>query len=196
MPGDGADVVAKIQAGDWEPAYRLLKARVRFPFALVRAQDREDQLHDLLLTVVSAVQRGQLRDPARLLAFARAIARRRVADYVEHAVKDRERRVSEQEQEWWDIVDFRHNPEQVLLRRERRRLMRAALAALSRSDVELLTRFYLQEQSKEQICSDLTCTETQFANRKSRAAAKLEKLVHLQLKRGAYSRLQSAARAA
>jgi RNA polymerase sigma-70 factor (ECF subfamily) len=39
-------------------------------------------------------------------------------------------------------------------------------------DKEILTRFYLREQSQEQICAEMSLTETQFRLLKSRAKAR------------------------
>jgi RNA polymerase sigma factor (sigma-70 family) len=193
-----AEIVAKVRAGDraaWDALYRLLKSQVAFAFWLVRPQDREDYFHRLVLQVIAAVERGQLRDPKRLVAFARTIARRRVADYVEAAVSERERsRVSEQE--WLEIVDFKHNPEEQLLRQERRRQLRDALRSLPARDVEVLRRFYLDEQPMLTICAHLGVSERQFALVKTRAKAKLERVFAMGLKRGCYARLRALARAA
>jgi DNA-directed RNA polymerase specialized sigma24 family protein len=43
---------------------------------------------------------------------------------------------------------------------------------MSRRDRDILTRFYLHEQSQEQICQDMNISETQFRLLKSRAKAR------------------------
>jgi DNA-directed RNA polymerase specialized sigma subunit len=50
------------------------------------------------------------------------------------------------------------------------------LAELSERDREILTRFYVDEQGQEQICSEMALTETQFRLLKSRAKARFGEL--------------------
>ncbi|HEV2690756.1 MAG TPA: sigma factor-like helix-turn-helix DNA-binding protein [Bryobacteraceae bacterium] len=50
--------------------------------------------------------------------------------------------------------------------------MQEVLANLSERDCEILTRFYLREESQEQICEEMNLSETQFRLLKSRAKAR------------------------
>ena len=70
------------------------------------------------------------------------------------------------------VADKNQNPEQEAIARQRAMLMKSALEALSKRDRDILIRFYLKEQSQEQICHDMQLTETQFRLLKSRAKAK------------------------
>jgi RNA polymerase sigma-70 factor, ECF subfamily len=70
------------------------------------------------------------------------------------------------------VADRKQNPEQESLLRQQAELMRSALAALSERDRDILIRFYLKEQPQEQICREMSLTETQFRLLKSRAKAK------------------------
>ena len=56
------------------------------------------------------------------------------------------------------------------------RLIRRVLAELSDRDQEILTRFYLQEQGQDQICDEMSLSETQFRLLKSRAKARFGEL--------------------
>ncbi len=47
---------------------------------------------------------------------------------------------------------------------------------ISGRDREILTRFYLMEQSQQQICDQMCLTETQFRLLKSRAKARFGEL--------------------
>lgn len=49
-------------------------------------------------------------------------------------------------------------------------------ALLNAHSREILTRFYLHEQSQEEICSEMALTETQFRLLKSRAKARFGEL--------------------
>ena len=52
--------------------------------------------------------------------------------------------------------------------RQRAELMRFVLASLSLRDRDILERFYLHEQTQEQICVEMSLSETQFRLLKSR----------------------------
>ena len=56
--------------------------------------------------------------------------------------------------------------------RQKVEVMLEVLREMSPRDREVLTRFYLREQSQEQICRDMRLTDTQFRLLKSRAKAR------------------------
>jgi putative toxin-antitoxin system antitoxin component (TIGR02293 family) len=59
---------------------------------------------------------------------------------------------------------------------ERRGLIETALAGLAGRDREILTRFFLHEETPEQICTEMGLTDTQFRLLKSRAKARFGEL--------------------
>jgi DNA-directed RNA polymerase specialized sigma24 family protein len=69
------------------------------------------------------------------------------------------------------------NPEESMLQQERVVLMQRALQRLGNRQREILTRFYLQEQSKDQICADMGLSATQYRLLKNRAKTKVGKLM-------------------
>ena len=66
---------------------------------------------------------------------------------------------------------------------ERQEMVTHLLSSLSSRDREILRRFYLEEQSREQICSEMRLTETQFRLFKSRAKARFSELGQRQISR-------------
>ena len=54
--------------------------------------------------------------------------------------------------------------------------MLKVLRGISARDREILTRFYLYEQTQEQICAEMNLSETQFRLLKSRAKARFGEL--------------------
>jgi RNA polymerase sigma factor (sigma-70 family) len=74
------------------------------------------------------------------------------------------------------IADPRGNPEEAAIFRQRVDLIRRVLGELAERDREILTRFYLHEESQEEICSEMALTETQFRLLKSRAKARFGEL--------------------
>jgi RNA polymerase sigma factor (sigma-70 family) len=127
-------------------------------------------VHDTFLIVVHAIRRGELRDPDRLMGFARTIVRRQIASYIDAAVQNR--REQAQIDAGVTLIDREANPEVTAMDQERESIMQRVLRELSRRDREILTRFYLHEQPQEQICRDMKLTDTQFRLLKSRAKAR------------------------
>ncbi len=64
----------------------------------------------------------------------------------------------------------------VAIFRQHAELIRRVLAELSGRDREILTRFYLHEESQDEICAEMILTETQFRLLKSRAKARFGEL--------------------
>lgn len=60
--------------------------------------------------------------------------------------------------------------------RQKVELMKTVLRELPARDREILTRFYLDRQTQEQICQDLNLTDMQFRLLKSRAKARFDEL--------------------
>jgi RNA polymerase sigma-70 factor, ECF subfamily len=173
-PVDWAALVAQIKAGDdagMEQLYKLFSRGVRYYLCRqLGPQELEDKVHDTFLIVVNAIRRGDLREPARLMGFVRTVVRRQVAAYIEQAVHTRREQTDLETGVM--IADRKQNPEQEAILRQKTELMKSALEALSQRDRDILVRFYLKEQPQEQICREMSLTETQFRLLKSRAKAK------------------------
>ncbi len=173
-----APLVEGIRAGDnvaIEELYRMFARGIRYFLCHhLGPRDLDDRVHDTFLVVVRSIQSGGLREPERLLGFVRTIVRRQIAAYIEEAVQMR--REQAELEHGGRVADHRHDPEQQLLREQRIRLMMEVLRAISPRDREILTRFYLYEQTPEQICEEMGLTETQFRLLKSRAKARFGEL--------------------
>jgi RNA polymerase sigma-70 factor (ECF subfamily) len=171
---DWATLVDKVRVGDdagMEQLYKLFSRGIRYYLCRqLGPQELEDKVHDTFLIVVNAIKRGDLREPERLMGFVRTVVRRQVAAYIETAIHTR--REQTDLESGITVADRKQNPEQEAIVREKAELMKSALEALSQRDRDILVRFYLQEQSQEQICEEMALTETQFRLLKSRAKAK------------------------
>ena len=55
----------------------------------VGPQDLDDKVHDLFLTIIQSIQRGDLREPERLMGYVRTIVRRQVAAHIDDVVQAR-----------------------------------------------------------------------------------------------------------
>jgi len=167
-------LVEQIKAGEdagMEHLYKLFSRGIRYYLCRqLGPQELEDKVHDTFLIVVNAIRKGDLREPERLMGFVRTVVRRQVAAYIEQAVHNR--REQADLESGITVADRTQNPEQEAIVRQKAELMKSALEALSQRDRDILVRFYLQEQSQEQICQEMSLTETQFRLLKSRAKAK------------------------
>lgn len=171
-------LVDKIRSGDpagMEELYAVFSRGVRFYLCRqLGPQELEDKVHDTFLIVLQAVQRGELREPDRLMGFVRTIVRRQVAAYIDNAVQTR--REQADLECGLSICDGRINPEQNAIARQRVEIMTRILNDISARDREILTRFYLQSQPQEEICREMRLSSTQFRLLKSRAKARFGEL--------------------
>ena len=178
-------LVDKIHGGDqagMEELYRLFSRGVRYYLCRqLGPQELDDKVHDAFLIVVQAIQRGELREPERLMGFVRTVVKRQVAAYIENAVQ--RRRDSHAIEQGESIYDGSETPEESLISRQRVEIMEAVLGSISKRDREVLTRFYLLEEPQEKICAEMNLSETQFRLLKSRAKARFGELGKRQLTR-------------
>jgi RNA polymerase sigma factor (sigma-70 family) len=174
-------VVEKIRSGDEHGAELLYTAvsdcaRPQL-FQCVDPQVVDDHLQEILMIVLTAIQRGELRDPLCLMGFVRTVTRRQVAVHIRGAVLRRRRMIS---------VDTAHppaapsheSPEARFSAQEQVADLRDVLDRLCARDREILVRFYFDEQDPQTICREMMITTTQFRLYKSRALAKCNSLSH------------------
>jgi RNA polymerase sigma-70 factor (ECF subfamily) len=173
-----ASLVERLRAGDpaaMEELYKLFAKGVRYYlWRQLGSQDLDDKVHDIFLVITQAIQRGELREPERLMGYVRTILRRQVASYIESAIHSRRNQVDLDPA--LNLVDQRTSPEKQVIERQNQEVARRVLGGLPKRDREVLVRFYLEEQTPEQICRDLNLTETQFRLIKSRAKARYGEL--------------------
>jgi len=164
---DWTDLVARIRSGQtngMEELYQLFSRGIRFYLASQIGPDEvEGRVHDTLVAVVQAIRRNELKDPERLMGFVRAKVRTQAAAQrtTESAAP------SELRQE---------NPEEAAAFQRRIALIDRMLAELPQRDRDILTRYYLREQSHDQICQELNLTELQFGKLKATAIVQLRRL--------------------
>ncbi|MGA2212554.1 MAG: sigma-70 family RNA polymerase sigma factor [Bryobacteraceae bacterium] len=171
---DLPELVTRIQKGDnsgMEELYRLFARGIRFYLCRqLGMQELDDKVHDTFLIVVQAIRRGDLREPDRLMGFVRTVVRRRVAAHIDQLVHSR------RDEMHLDVsvrvADRRRDPEQNMAYQQKNGFMRDILRQLSDRDREILTRFYLHEETQKEICTEMGLTETQFRLLKSRAKAR------------------------
>ena len=177
-PRQWSGLVERIRSNDpsgMEELYRVFSTGIRFYLCRqLGAQDLDDRVHDAFLTIALSIRRGDLRDPERLMGYVRTVVRRQVAAYIGAAVEARRNRTDPDRS--GSLRDRQPDPERTAIERQNVELAMRILNTLPRRDREVLMRFYLQEQSPNQICRDLGLTQTQFRLTKSRAKARFTEL--------------------
>jgi RNA polymerase sigma-70 factor (ECF subfamily) len=171
-------LVERIAAGDpsaMEELYRVFSKGIRFYLCRqLGPQDLDDKVHDVFLIITQAIQKGELREPERLMGYVRTIVRRQVAAHIDNAVQSRR---NQTELESGNALSDHHpDPERNAIQRQNQDLALRILNSIPKRDREVLVRFYLNEQPAEQICQEMDLTETQFRLIKSRAKARFGEL--------------------
>lgn len=123
-----------------------------------QASTREDLLQDTFQLTIEKIRRGELRDPERLSGFICNVARNLAADYYRRTSRHEsaERRFQ---------IDSAGPPDALhqVLAAEKAAIVRQILNDLRPTrDRDLLYRFYIAEQDKEQICKELGLTSLHF----------------------------------
>ena len=172
-----AEVVQRIRSGDaaaMEELYRVFTKGVRFFLCRqLGPQDLDDRVHEVFLMVTQSICRGDVREPERLMGYVRTVVRRHVAAHIQEAIQAR-RNVGEDGH--LPLPDRARDPEHAAIERQNEELALRLLRSIGSRDREVLVRFYLKEQTAEEICRVMNLTETQFRLIKSRAKARFGEL--------------------
>ncbi len=173
-PSEWTLLVEKIQAGKpegMEELYQIFGRGVRFYlYRQLGSQDLDDKVHDTFLIVLHAIRNGDIREPERLMGFVRTVVRRRVASHIDEMVHNRREHTAVES--GIVLIDRNSTPEESAIGKQQKELVARILGGLNSRDREVLTRFYLLEQTQEQICEEMSLTATQFRLLKSRAKAR------------------------
>ena len=171
-------LVEQIRNGDQsglEEMYRIFSTGVRFYLCRqLGPQDLDDRVHDVFLIIVESIQKGELREPERLMGYVRTVIRRQVAAQIDDNVKARRNQADLDF--GMSLSDQHPNPERSAIEHESEELAMRILNSLPKRDREILARFYLEEQPPDRICREMGLTETQFRLVKSRAKARFGEL--------------------
>jgi RNA polymerase sigma factor (sigma-70 family) len=171
-------LVEQIRNGDpsaLEQMYRVFSTGIRFYLCRqLGPQDLDDRVHDVFLIIVESIQKGELREPERLMGYVRTIVRRQVAAQIDDNV--RARRNQADLSFGMTLCDHHPDPERSAIEHQNAELAMRIMNSLPKRDREVLSRFYLDEQTPGRICQEMGLTETQFRLVKSRAKARFGEL--------------------
>jgi RNA polymerase sigma-70 factor (ECF subfamily) len=171
-------LVERIRSGEpsgMEELYTIFSKGIRFYLCRhLGPQDLDDKVHDIFLIITNSIRNGDLREPERLMGYVRTIVRRQVAAHINSMVHARR---NQADLDFGTaLTDYRPNPERRIIEEQNLNLAMRILSSLHKREREVLMRFYLREQTPEQICHDMNLSETQFRLVKSRAKARFGEL--------------------
>jgi RNA polymerase sigma-70 factor, ECF subfamily len=150
-------LVQRIRSGDpsaMEELYGVFSKGIRILLCRqLGPQDLDNKLHDVFLIITLAIRRGDLREPERLVGYVRTVVRRQVAEHIDSAVEARRNWTSVDSDA--SLRDESRDPERAAIAGQNERLALRILGSIPRRDREILIRFYLKEQSAEQICREM-----------------------------------------
>jgi RNA polymerase sigma-70 factor (ECF subfamily) len=118
----------------------------------------EDFSQDTFLTVIRKIRKGDLRQAESLGSFVAAVARNHTIEQM-RVIR---RRASEDLEHADQVPDTSPDPLKKLQRSAQIDELRNVMEELIPRYRELLLRFYINEEPKEEICADLDLTSGQF----------------------------------
>jgi RNA polymerase sigma-70 factor, ECF subfamily len=187
LPADGAleaddsvALVARIREGDPGAEAELVERyRNGLSFLLRKITGNpplsEDLLQETFRVALRRIRAGELREPEKLGGFLRATAKNLAR--AEHRRGERWESMDDSLADR-EPADPEENPLARVIRNEIAGLVRQVLREIrSRRDRQLLYRFYIAEENKEEICRDLGLSSLNFNLVLFRARERFRKLV-------------------
>jgi RNA polymerase sigma-70 factor, ECF subfamily len=158
-------LVSRIMSGDQRAEAELIERyhhgiRIILRRELGETAAAADLYQETFRLVLERIRRGDVREPEKLPGFVCSVARNLVIDHFRRAA--RQERLTENEE---PLLLPCPAPDQLeeLLRKERTALVLRVLKEMpNKRDVQVLFRFYLAEDEKEQICADLGLNRFHF----------------------------------
>jgi RNA polymerase sigma-70 factor (ECF subfamily) len=189
-PADSADfntaeLVARIQAGEARAEADLVQRYRDGLFYLLKRWTRdpetaEDLCQDTLRLALEKIRKGEVREPDRLAAYLRSLAKNLSTQLYRRSGERTDLR--QELPAGLELPDRQPGALASLLREEKARLARQVLQNLgSDRDRQILLRYYLCEERPERICSDLGLTSEHFYRVLHRARKRYRRLFEEQL---------------
>lgn len=158
------ELVARILAGEKAAESELIERYRRGVSIILHRATRdhslsEDLSQDTFQLTLEKIRGGEVREPEKLSGFICSVARNLATDHYRRA------RRSEQvdDPEAVELIAATA-PSQLdrVLQAETSKRVRQLLSELSDRDCEILRRFYIEEEDKDQICEDLKLSSLHF----------------------------------
>ncbi len=134
----------------------------------------EDLSQETFRIAIEKIREGDVREPERVSGFICGVARNLAID----SARKMRRSVNQQETGNADeIRDSQPDQFEKLWRKQRAEIVRQTISELkSERDREVLFRYYIAEEGKDRICSDLGLTSLQFNSVVFRALKRYKEL--------------------
>jgi RNA polymerase sigma factor (sigma-70 family) len=177
-------LVGRIQAGDRtaeDDLARRLGRRV-FVILLARVRDADaarELAQDVLMAVLDAVRRGQVREPELLAAFVRGVARNLANNHLRARSREPVRVELTPEMVWADA-------EEEAAADDRQRRICQALARLDPLDRQILQQSIVEGRTALEVARELGMSAEAIRARKSRALKRIAKGLQRQMSRFAH----------
>jgi RNA polymerase sigma-70 factor, ECF subfamily len=163
--GNAADLVSRIRAGDRQAETDLVARYGRGVLMILRREARnaavsDDLYQETFRIALEKIRQGDLRESDKLSGFICSVARYLVIEYFRRETR----------QEHLTAIAEAERPQHAeptqlnaLLQRETAAVVRQVIDELPTDrDRQLLFRYYIAEDDKEQICVDLGLTSLHF----------------------------------
>jgi len=162
-----ADLAGRIRSGETAAEDELIRHFSRGITFLLRRVTRdpalaEDLHQETFRLAIEKIRRGEIREPEKLPGFLTSLARNLATEDARRGTRrdkwhDRDPERAEQ------APDPEPGQLSALLRKERAALVRQVIGELEQDrDRQLLFRYYIAEEEKEQICHDLALDQVHF----------------------------------
>lgn len=175
-----AELVRRILSGDERAEEELVRRYYRGVPNIIKQRigDRpavEDLTQQTFKIALEKIRNGDLRRPESLSGFISSIARNLA---IEHARRDAQLRRNQMSlDEVGHLVDPASDQFDQLIRKQLAEIVRRLIGELkSTRDRQILFRFYIAEEDKEQICVKLGLTSLQFNQAIFRARGRFKEL--------------------
>jgi RNA polymerase sigma-70 factor, ECF subfamily len=161
---ENAELVARIRAGDDGAQAELCK---RFKPRILRIikqstsprADAENLCQETLMITLRSIEMGKVREPEKLSAFIKGVVNNLLKKYFRKDGLE----IGDDAKEYDNRIDPELDQLEQLLRKERAKLTLKAINLLkSDRDREVLYRYYILEDSKQDICADLNISSDNF----------------------------------
>jgi len=173
-----ADLVSRILAGEHAAEEELVSRYSRGIAILVRhaAQDRsviDDLCQETFRIALEKIRRGDVREAEKLSGFICSLARNLVIEHFRQTSRTAAWETEDADQ----IPDRASDQLSVMLQKEKATAVRQVLKELKSSrDREMLYRFYIAEEDKDNICADLGLSSLHFNRVLHRARERFREL--------------------
>ncbi|HKH44430.1 MAG TPA: sigma-70 family RNA polymerase sigma factor [Thermoanaerobaculia bacterium] len=162
-----ADLVARIRGGEPGSEEELIQRFSRGITFLLRRVTRdpataEDLHQETFRLAIEKIRNGEVRDPEKLPGYIASLARNLATEDARRGIRrdqwhDRDPERAEQ------ASDPEPGQLSTLLRKEHAAIVRRVIGELEQDrDRQLLFRYYIAEEDKEQICRDLALDQVHF----------------------------------